>query len=147
MQKLLFLGYLTCLLFNHHAVTAQNNCNQKLLIGEWKFTSPIHWGIQTNIDSLRTIAQQDTAIVASIQFNEDGTYVYKFSNGTKQRSGFFNLNMSNCEILRSNKKKKLTNSKFMEHHNWEIIHIDSEILVYKEDNNPKTYATHVLVKN
>lgn len=146
MKKIEFLiaVFFLCLV---QITSGQNDCNEKFIIGEWKITNNIHWGIHTNVDSLRIISKGDTSANVTIQFKIDGTYQINFENGTKQRKGFYGIDTEKCEIILNRKKKNLINKKVKERSNWEIIFLDKEILIYKEDNNPHNYATHVLWRN
>jgi hypothetical protein len=127
----------------------QNECNLEKLPGQWKYISLIHWGEHTNVDSLKTISlsyESDDNII--YEFFNDSTYTirHKTKNRTKTSIGFYSLKKKKCELIIGRKKKDLQNIKYCELHNWKIIYIDNEILIYIEDNNPKNIATHVLMK-
>jgi hypothetical protein len=126
----------------------QKDCNTQLVIGEWKITKSIYWGIHTNVDSLRLVSQGDTSSpVVTIRFNGDDTYRINLADGKNQRNGYYFIDTEKCEIILSRNKKNMNNLKYKERANWEIIFLDKEIIIYKEDTNPKSYATHVLLKN
>ncbi|MFM7683773.1 MAG: hypothetical protein ACKO7P_13690, partial [Bacteroidota bacterium] len=125
----------------------QNECNLEQLPGEWKYTNLIHWGICTNIDSLKTISLSYKSNENSvIEFLNDSTYIISHKKTIKTSMGYYSLNKKKCELIILRKKKDLKNIKYRELHNWKIIYIDNEILIYTEDNNPKSIATHVLMK-
>lgn len=146
MKKIIFL-FVIIFLNSTQFIFGQSDCKTQLVIGEWKFTSFIHWGIHTNVDSLKIISQGDkSSPIRTIQFNNDNTYKIRFESDEKQRNGHYFIDTEKCEITLNRKKKRLKNEKNRERSNWEIIYIDKEILIYKEDNNPKNYATHVLLK-
>jgi hypothetical protein len=146
MKKIIFLfGIIILNLIQ--STFGQNDCKTKLVIGEWKFTKSIYWGEHTNVDSLRFISPGDTASPAiTIQFYNDNTYKISLQNKKKQQEGYYIIDNEKCEIILNRNKKSLNYKKSRERSNWEIIYIDKEILIYKEDNNPKNYATHVLLK-
>ena len=126
----------------------QNECNLDKLPGEWKYINLIHWGVHTNVDSLKTISLSYKPDEYSIyEFFNDSTFTIrpKTKSKVKTYKGYYSLNMKKCELIIGRKKKDL-NNKYRNLHNWEIIYIDNEILIYVEDNNPKNIATHVLIK-
>jgi hypothetical protein len=127
----------------------QNECNLDKLPGEWKYINLIHWGVHTNVDSLKAI---------SLSYKPDGYSIYEFFNDStftirpktksndKIYKGYYSVDKNKCELIIGRKKKDLKNNKYRTRHNWVIIYIDDEILIYVEDNNPKGIATHVLIK-
>lgn len=125
----------------------QKECNLNTLIGEWKIISLIHWGVYTNVDSLRSLSQSHkTDEFITIDFNKDSTYTLRTTKNNKIRIGYFYSYEKKCELILNRSVKRLKNIKYRERSNWGILYIDNEILIYKEDNNPKNYATHVLLK-
>ncbi len=145
-MKIIFLFVIFSLNFVQIS-SGQNDCNTKLVIGVWKMPTTMHWGIHTNVDSLRIVSKRDTSSILTIQFKIDNTYQINRENGKKLQKGYYCIDTEKCEIILSRNKKNLINKKTKEQHNWEIIYLDKDILIYKEDNNPKNYATHVLLKN
>jgi len=146
MKKIIFLFIIISLSLVQNTF-GQIDCEKNLIIGKWKITNSLHWGIQDNIDSLRTISKGDTSMIGTIQFKTDSTYKITRDYEPSQLNGFYHIDTEKCEIILNRKKKKLTNKKAKERSNWEIIYIDKDILIYKEDNNPKGYATHILLIN
>lgn len=127
----------------------QIECYQEKLHGKWEMINKFYWGVNHNIDSLKSISiinKSDENCV--IEFINDSTNVVncKLKNRNKTIKGYQSLDMKNCELKISRKKNKLKDSKYQEKINWKIIFIDNEIIVFTEDNNPKGIATHVLIK-
>jgi len=127
----------------------QNECNLDKLPGEWKYINLIYWGEHTNVDSLKTISLSNKSDDCSVyEFFNDSTYTirYKTKKKFKTFEGYYSLNKKKCELITGRKKKDLKSIKYRDLHNWEIIYIDNEILIFTEDNNPKNISTHVLMK-
>lgn len=83
----------------------QNDCNTKSIIGEWKILKCIHWGIHTNVDSLRNISHGDKSLpVLTIQFYNDNTYKIGFENKKKQ-IGYYLFDAQKCEIILNKKRR------------------------------------------
>ncbi|MBR9860035.1 hypothetical protein GYB22_04685 [bacterium] len=122
-----------------------STCDENLLIGTWQVTKTLHSGVHTNFDSLIELAKGDT-VSASYGFKEDGTYVLKSAVEEKDGHGFYTFDKEKCELVKAGKKKDLSRPKFKEYHNWEILHISDKALIFKEDNNPKAFITHVLLR-
>ena len=146
MKKITFLIIIIFLsLFQN--TSGQIDCDKNLIIGKWKLTNSIHWGIHDNIDSLRTISKGDTSTMVTIHFKTDSTYQIIRDYKPRLLNGYYYIDTEKCEIILNSKKRNLQNKKTKERTNWELIYIDKDILIYKEDNNPKSYATHVLLRN
>lgn len=146
MKKIILL--LTFILVNH--AYGQNECNLDKLSGEWKYINLIHWGVHTNADSLKAISLSHKPDSYSIyEFFSDSTFIIhsKTNSNVKIFKGYYSVNKTKCELIIGRKKQDVKNDKNRALHNWEILYIDNEILIYVEDNNPKNIATHVLVKN
>lgn len=135
-----------CLNFYHEAF-AQSACDLKLLAGKWKMISLIHWGVYYNVDSLKALSESYNAgEFSTIEFNIDSTCIIRPARSKKIVKSYYLPDPIKCELIFNRNRKRLTSGKYQNRSNWEIIHIDSETLVYKEDNNPKSYATHVLLR-
>lgn len=118
-----------------------------MTIGEWKMINLIHWGVYTNVDSLKSISlshQSDKFV--TIEFKEDSTYLLRFTENNKTKTGYYFTDKKTCELILNRSIKNLNNIKYREQSNWEIIYIDNEIFIYKEDKNPKSIATRVLMR-
>jgi len=127
----------------------QKECNLDKLSGEWKYNNIIHWGVHTNVDSLKTISlSYKSEDYSTFEFFNDSTYTIRYNTKNKVKTfmGYYSLNKEKCELIIGRKKKDLKNIQYRNLHNWEIIYIDNEILIYMEDYNPKNIATHVLIK-
>lgn len=124
----------------------QKDCNLSPLVGEWKIVNA-YWGVYTNVDSLKLLSlSHKSDNFLTIEFNNDSTYMFRLAKTKKQRKGYYISDEKKCELILNKNRKRLKNLKYSDQSNWEIIYIDNEILIYKEDNNPKNYATHVLLK-
>lgn len=145
MRNVIFLFVIIFLSISQIA-KGQTACNTELIIGEWKSMGMIHWGEPTNIDSLRIIAK-DNVSVGTVQFKSDSTCKWNLSYRKRAYLLYYYFDHDKCELIFSRSKKRLKKEKLKEKSNWEIIFIDEEILIYKEDNNPKSVATHVLLRN
>jgi hypothetical protein len=127
-----FLGY------------GQGNCPRDKVIGEWTEITNMP-GIYSNVDSLRNLMNNwNSETVGVWNFSSEGIYTFKSSYSDKNyRQGqAFNFDSSTCEIILWSKTKSRT--KRVSTHNLEIIHLDNEFLVYKSDDNPKGYYTHLM---
>ena len=122
-----------------HSSFAQPNCNFNNLIGEWRQVKSIA-GIHPNIDSLKHLAHASNKTIGKLEFRSDSTYYYHFLDGASKQTKRFSVDLTQCEIILGQKRRAKTKS------NLEIIYMDSQILIFKEDNNPKGYITHLLVK-
>lgn len=125
---------------------AQKGCSLNTLAGEWGFNQS-HWGVFTNVDSLKLLSQSHSSEESiTIEFNKDSTYTLYSTNNKKKIKGYYFLDEKKCELILNKTMKRLKKMKFIDRGNWEIIYMDNEIFIYKEDNNPKNYRTHVLLK-
>ena len=120
-------------------------CQREKIIGEWTELTNMP-GVHTNDDSLRNLINNSNEALGIWNFNSDGTYTYKdsYSNKYFRKGVSFNFDNSTCEIILWSKTKSRT--KKVSKENLEIIHIDNNFLVYKSDDNPKGYYTHLLRK-
>lgn len=120
---------------------AQPTCNLKLLEGEWKEVASIQ-GQQNNIDSLKEIESESRRSLGLWKFNTDKTYAHRhpLERSKYKRNGIYTLNESGCEIILGTRANAHRDA------NLEVIYLDKDHLIYKSDNNPKGYFTHVLVK-
>ncbi|QHT66476.1 hypothetical protein GXP67_07310 [Rhodocytophaga rosea] len=121
----------------------QINCQRERIIGEWTEVTNMA-GVHTNIDSLRNLMNNRKETLGTWNFNSDGTYTYKdsYSNEYYRKGQKFNFDNSTCEIILWSKSKSRT--KKVSRENLEIIYIEHDFLVYKSDDNPKGYYTHLM---
>ncbi len=114
---------------------------------EWKMINLIHWGVYTNVDSLKSISLSDKSKeAATIEFKMDSTYTLRVTKNNKIKNGYYFLDKGTCELILNKSMKHLKNIKYRERSDWAILYLDNETLIYKEDNNPKSVATHVLIR-
>ncbi len=121
---------------------SQANCPRHHLLGEWKEVASLR-GESTNIDSLRAAAASSKRSLGTWQFKDDNTYKYRhpLQRSRYKRNSVFALEDATCEIILGRRKHK------RDRRNLEIIYLDEKLLIYKSDNNPKGYFTHVLIRN
>lgn len=117
----------------------QINCSRDKLIGLWSQFESMP-GVQTNVDSLKSLFSKSSNIFATLDLKADGTYRYTFHETADKKDNLYNLNSLSCEIIFGSKKDRRKNS------NLEILYLDNKFLIFGEDNNPKGYITHVMVK-
>lgn len=119
---------------------AQTGCSAETLVGSWKETVSIS-GIQTNFDSLKTIAAASKKNLGVWNFMNDKRYTYQHAlwRSKYKRKGAYVFYTDTCEIVIGTKPNA------RERANLEILYLDNTYLIYKSDNNPKGYFTHVLV--
>lgn len=103
-------------------------------------------GEQTNIDSLRQLMKAASSAIGVWDFKADNTYSYKDSySGKIYRDGdSYSFDNGACEIILWTKTKSRTVRK--SRHNLEIVYVDGEFMIYKSDDNPKGYYTHLLTR-
>lgn len=120
---------------------AQQNCSANVLIGEWKETLSIP-GVPANLDSLKTLASASKKNTGVWNFMADKRYTYLHAlwRSKYKRKGVYAFYANTCEIVLG------TKSNARERANLEILYSDDRYLIYKSDNNPKGYFTHVLVR-
>jgi hypothetical protein len=131
--------YLIPFLLTRLAV-AQTGCHVDNLTGKWgEVTSMI--GQNTNVDSLKELANNSKPTFVSWDFKEDGTFAFRSILDKKFKSyQAFTYDKGKCEIILGTKKDARENA------NLEILYLDNQYLIYWTDNNPKTYYTHLAVK-
>ena len=124
-----------------NASYAQSSCSLQDLLGGWKekISSP---GVQTNIDSLKVAAAASDRNLGIWNFLADNRYSYRhtFQRSKYKKKNVYLLDTKKCEIILGSKANA------REHANLEILYLDNNYLIYKSDNNPKGYFTHVLVR-
>ena len=131
------------------AVHGQTNCAKDNLIGEWKKVKNIPT-TSANIDSLKNLALSSNDTLSILHLNSDSTYTYDYF-GLDKKSGRFTLvidkkrkrftfDANKCEIILGTTRTARKNG------NLEVIYLDDKFLIFREDNNPKDYFTHILVK-
>jgi hypothetical protein len=120
---------------------AQTNCDQKNLVGEWKETLSLP-GVATNLDSLKNAASSSKKNVGIWNFMADMRYTYfhALHRSKYKKKSVYVFDTNTCEIVLGTKPNA------RERANLEILYLDNEHLIYKSDNNPKGYFTHVLVR-
>ncbi len=124
----------------------QKDCNLNDLVGEWKLINLSNWGAYTNIDSLKLVSQShNSEEFLTIEFFKDSTFTFRSSKNNKVSKGYYFPDEKKCELILNKNKKRLKNIKYIDRNNWEVIYVNKDILIYKEDNNPFNYATHILV--
>jgi hypothetical protein len=122
-------------------VTAQSTCDEQKLIGKWKEIASMP-GIITNLDSAKDAAIDTKRNIGTWQFYADKSYEYKHAlhRSRYKPKGKYAFDTETCEIVIVSKKYEREDS------NLEIIHLDERYLLYKSNNNPKGYFTHILRK-
>jgi hypothetical protein len=58
----------------------------------------------------------------------------------------FAFDETTCEILLGENGNAKIKKKKRDKINLEIIYLDKKLLIFKEDNNPKGYVTHICLK-
>lgn len=121
---------------------AQTNCSYDVLIGEWKETMTIP-GIATNLDSLKTSASSSKKNLGIWNFKTDRryTYLHALQRSKYKRKSVYVFDANSCEVILGTKLNA------REQANLEILFLDDHHLIYKSNNNPKGYYTHVLVRH
>jgi hypothetical protein len=124
--------------FNTKAQT-QLSCDERKLVGQWKEIASMP-GIVTNLDSAKDIAINTKRNIGTWEFFPDQRYQYKHAlhRSRYKPKGSFMFDRQTCEIIIASRKHKRDDS------NLEIIHLDDRYLLYKSNNNPKGYFTHLL---
>lgn len=120
---------------------AQTACSLAELPGEWKEIASIP-GQQTNIDSLKELESESRRSLGIWKFNADKTYTHRhpLERSKYKRNGVYTLNDSRCEIIIGTRPSAQKDG------NLEVLLLDKDHFIYKSDNNPKGYFTHVLVR-
>ena len=126
--------------------TAQNKCQREKIVGEWTEVTNM-LGVYTNADSLKNIMNNSEGIIGVWSFASNGTYMFKnsFSKKYYVSGESFSFDNSTCEIILWAKTKSRTTKKTRA--NLEIIYLDDDFMIYKSDDNPKGYYTHLMRKN
>jgi hypothetical protein len=124
-----------------HVTIGQINCSPDNLIGEWKETLSVP-GVPANLDSLKTIASSSKKNTGVWNFMADKRYTYLHAlwRSKYRRKGVYVFYADTCEIVLG------TKANAREQANLEILYLDDRHLIYKSNNNPKGYFTHVLVR-
>lgn len=124
--------------FNAHA---QTDCSTKKVVGKWKEIASIP-GIIANLDSAKDGAIDTKRNIGTWEFFGDLSYEYKHAlhRSRYKPKGTYLVDEQTCEIIIASKKYKREDS------NLEILHVDDRYLLYKSNNNPKGYFTHLLRK-
>ena len=122
-------------------VQAQNTCAFETLVGEWKETLSAP-GVQVNFDSLKNAASASGRNLGIWNFTTDKRYRYQhvLQRSKYKRKSVYTLDAKTCNIVLGTKPNA------HERANLEILYLDNQYLIYKSDNNPKGYFTHVLVR-
>lgn len=139
MKKLLSAGLLTVLLFQ--SAPGQISCPKGKLIGEWKEITSIP-GIITNVDSMKQIITKSNGLVGTWDFKPNLTYSYSdsYSNKLYQTNQYL-YDEKACQIILGTRKHAGKKT------NLEIMYMDDMYLIYRSDNNPKGYYTHLLTRS
>jgi hypothetical protein len=120
---------------------AQASCSLENLLGGWKekISSP---GVQTDIEGLKVAAAASDRNLGIWHFLPDNRYSYRhtFQRSKYKKKNVYLLDAQTCEIILGSKANA------RERANLEILYLDNNYLIYKSDNNPKGYFTHVLVR-
>jgi hypothetical protein len=118
----------------------QTSCHSDKLIGKWdEITSMM--GKNTDIDSLKKLANSPKETFGAWDFKDNGTFSFKSIFNKKFRNyRTFTIDKEKCEIILGTKRDAKESS------NLEIVFLDDKYLIYWTDNNPKTYYTHLAVK-
>jgi hypothetical protein len=125
--------------FSTVSASAQTICIKENLVGQWKQVESIP-GIYSNVDSLKRVMGSLTRSIGTMIFNKDNTYTYSFLDTADKKKKPFKVDSSKCQIILGTKRKAVERS------NLEIMYIDEQYLIFKEDNNPKGVITHLLVR-
>jgi hypothetical protein len=120
---------------------AQTKCSFESITGEWKETLSVP-GTLLNLDSLKANASESKKNLGLWNFTHDKRYTYQHAlqRSKYKRKGVYVFDGDKCEIILG------TKSNARERANLEIVFVDDRYLIYKSDNNPKGYFTHVLVR-
>jgi len=131
--------FIISVLFTAYSSHAQTNCPGSELIGEWRKVRGFV-GFYTNVDSLKKLITDSSRVVGTLTFKPDSTYDYTFLDIKSKCSRRFTFDRVQCQIILGLKRKART------HANLDVIYMDDKFLIIGEDNNPKGYFTHVLIK-
>jgi hypothetical protein len=133
--------FLSCISFGWLSAVAQSACEGQKLLGTWKEIASMP-GVVTNLDSAKDAAIDTKRNIGTWQFYADNRYEYKHAlhRSRYRQKGSYEFDAQDCEIIIVSKKFKREDS------NLEIIHLDDRYLLYKSNNNPKGYFTHILKK-
>ena len=120
---------------------AQTSCSPEDLLGNWKETLTLP-GTRTSFDSLKIMASASSRTLGIWNFTDDKRYTYRHAlqRSKYKRKGVYHLDAPTCEIILGTKPNA------RERANLEILYLDKTHLIYKSDNNPKGYFTHVLTR-
>jgi hypothetical protein len=126
-------GFINCM--------AQTTCDDQKLVGKWKEIASMP-GIIANLDSAKDAAIDTKRNIGTWEFFADKTYQYKHAlhRSRYKPRGVYQFDTQSCEIIIGSKRYKPEDT------NLEIIHLDDRYLLYKSNNNPKGYYTHILRK-
>lgn len=99
-------------------------------------------GVISNLDSAKDGAIDTKRNIGTWEFFGDNSYEYKHAlhRSRYKQKGTYLVDEQTCEIIIASKKYKREDT------NLEILHVDDRYLLYKSDNNPKGYFTHLLRK-
>lgn len=122
-------------------VVAQSACDEQKLVGKWKEIASMP-GVITNLDSAKDAAIDTKRNIGTWEFHPDRRYEYKHAlhRSRYKQKGSYEFVAQTCEIIITTKKYSRDDT------NLEIIHLDERYLLYKSNNNPKGYFTHILRK-
>ncbi|HEY0656035.1 MAG TPA: hypothetical protein VGD65_23030 [Chryseosolibacter sp.] len=121
---------------------AQLDCASSRILGKWKEIASMP-GVITNLDSAKDVAINTKRNIGTWEFFADKSYQYKHAlhRSRYKPKGSYLVDEQTCEIIIASKKYKREDS------NLEILHVDDRYLLYKSNNNPKGYFTHLLRKS
>lgn len=132
---------LVSFIFASSITLAQSSCDAQKLVGKWKEIASMP-GVITNLDSAKDAAIDTKRNIGTWQFYADKRYEYKHAlhRSRYRQKGSYEFESQTCEIIINSKKYGRDDT------NLEIIHLDDRYLLYKSNNNPKGYYTHILRK-
>jgi hypothetical protein len=123
----------------------QIKCDRNKITGEWNEVTNMP-GVHTNVDSLKQLIKYKSESIGVWDFKLNNTYTYKDSHSGKYyRNGEgYNFDNGTCEIILWEKTKSRTERKSKR--NLEVIYVDNNFMIYKSDDNPKGYYTHLMTR-
>jgi hypothetical protein len=138
LKQLLLLSFI---FFEVQSAAAQPSCESEKLLGKWKEIASMP-GIVMNLDSAKDAAIDTKRNIGTWEFYAGNRYEYKHAlhRSRYKQKGSYEFDAQTCEIIIASKKFKREES------NLEILHLDDRYLLYKSNNNPKGYFTHILKK-
>ena len=126
-------------------LNGQTRCATDRILGEWTEVTNMP-GVHTNVDSLRQVMKGERGSIGVWDFKSNNTYTYKDTySGKYYRNGQgYSFDNGRCEIILWENTKSRTKRKSRK--NLEVIYVDNDFMIYKSDDNPKGYYTHLMAR-